>query len=314
MENKSNNMAMKIINHDVYNLDKFDGSNFIYWKDKMCFLLTVLNVMYVLDPKGHILGTLTDRLYDLYTHIQSPKEIWEALEHKYTTEKRGTDKFLMFKYYEFTMFDNKSILDQVDELLVLVSKVHELKIIISNPLIVGAIMAKLPQTWNNYRKKLLHMVEDISLENLQKSIQIEEETRNRDKSDPSKDSSKVHTVEAGSKYKKNFRVKNDKGKFKKNKSNNKQKNANGNCFHCGKPGHYIRDCRHRKCSEQNVNKTNDANMVEESGVNIVAMVSMMHIVMIIELNMAVGITSSGWWLDSGATIHVCNDKHTIQDI
>ncbi|KAM2178896.1 hypothetical protein ACFX1R_033922 [Malus domestica] len=125
----------------------------------MRFMLTVLNVIYVLDPKlepirepsdkdsdnivvdrkkreedelvcrGHILGTLSDRLYDMYAHIQSPKEIWEALEHKYTTEKR-----------------------------------------------VGAIMAKLPQTWNNYRKKLLHMVEDISLENLQKGIQIEEET------------------------------------------------------------------------------------------------------------------------------------------
>ena len=116
------------------------------------------------------------------------------------------------------MFYNKPILDQVHELLVLVSKLRELKIIIPNPLVVGAIMAKLPQTWNNYRKKLLHMVEDISL---QKNIQIEEETQNRDKSVPSKDSSKVHIVETGSKYKKNFKVKNDKGKFKKNKSNNK---------------------------------------------------------------------------------------------
>ncbi|KAK0599690.1 hypothetical protein LWI29_007694 [Acer saccharum] len=70
----------------------------------------------------------------------------------------------------------------------------------------------------------------------------------------------------------------------------------------------LTDRLHRKFSEQNVNKTNDANMVEELGVDIVAMVSMMHIGMITELNMAVGITSSGWWLDSGATIHVCNDK------
>ncbi|KAI9175151.1 hypothetical protein LWI28_028175 [Acer negundo] len=71
---------------------------------------------------------------------------------------------------------------------------------------IGAIVAKLPQTWNNYRKKLLHMVEDISLENFQKSIQIEEETRNHDKSVLSQDSSKVHVVEAGSKYKKNFKI------------------------------------------------------------------------------------------------------------
>ena len=174
MENKSDNMALKIINQDVYKLNKFDGSNFTRWKDKMCFMLTVLNVIYVLDSKlkhirepsdkdtnkiivnrkkheedelvcrGHILGTLSDHLYDMYAHIQYPKENWEALEHKYTAEKRGTDKFLMFKYYKFTMFDNKPILDQVHELLILVSKLCELKIVILDPMIIGAIMAKYP--------------------------------------------------------------------------------------------------------------------------------------------------------------------------
>ncbi|KAM1613448.1 hypothetical protein EV1_001893 [Malus domestica] len=238
-------------------------SNFTRWKDKMCFMLTILNVIYVLDPKlepihepsdkgldkivvdrkkreedelvcqGHILDTLSDCLYDMYAHIQSLKEIWEACELKYTTEKRGTDKFLMFKYYEFAMFDNKPILDQVHELLVLVSKLRELKIVIPDPMIVDAIMVKLPQTWNNYRKKLLHMVEDISLEDLQKGIQIEEKTRNRDKNFANQDSSKVHIVKRN-KYKKNFKVKIDKRKFKKTNFNNNQKNANGVYYHCGK--------------------------------------------------------------------------------
>lgn len=337
MENKSGNMSVSVLNQDVYKLDKFDGTNFTRWKDKMRFMLTVLNVLYVLDPelqplpkpsdedtdkiiadrkkreedelicRGHILGTLTDRLYDLYANIQSPREIWEALEHKYTTEKKGTDKFLMFRFYEFTLFDNKPILDQVHELLVLVSKLRELKIIIPDPMIVGAIMHKLPQTWNNYRKKLLHMVEDMSLEKLQKSIQIEEETRNRDKSFSSQNFSKVHNVEA-SKYQKNFKVKNDKGKFKRANYSNKQKNVDGACFHCGKKGHYIRNCRHRKSSEQIANKTNGANMVEDIGSDIVAMISMMDIGMLTEINMASAINSSDWWYDSGATVHVCNDK------
>ncbi|VVA38609.1 PREDICTED: Retrovirus-related Pol poly from transposon TNT 1-94, partial [Prunus dulcis] len=90
----------------------------------------------------------------------------------------------------------------------------------------------------------------------------------------------------GSKYKKNFKVKNDKGKFKKASSNNKSKNANEGCYHCGKKGRYIRDCRHRKASEKYANKTNDANMVEEYGVDIVAVLSMMHIGTITEVNMA----------------------------
>ena len=50
-------------------------------------------------------------------------------------------------------------------------------------------------------------------------------------------------------------------------------------------------------------------MVENLGIdNLVAMVSMRHIGMITELNMAVAKKSSVWWLDSRATIYVCNDK------
>jgi hypothetical protein len=76
-------------------LDRFDGTNYTRWQDKMTFLLTSLKVHYVLDPdltpfpeptkndseevkkermkrkedellcRGHILNTLSDRLYDL---------------------------------------------------------------------------------------------------------------------------------------------------------------------------------------------------------------------------------------------------------
>ncbi|PKI45056.1 hypothetical protein CRG98_034557 [Punica granatum] len=91
----------------------------------MLFLLTVLNVVYVLNPNlqpledpapdatpeeiakvaelkkkreedkftchGHILNTLSDRLYDLYMSMQSPMEIWKALEEKYNTERQKKD-------------------------------------------------------------------------------------------------------------------------------------------------------------------------------------------------------------------------------
>ena len=43
-------MAYKMMNQDFVKLDKFDGSNFIRWQDKMKFLLTALKIFYVLDP------------------------------------------------------------------------------------------------------------------------------------------------------------------------------------------------------------------------------------------------------------------------
>ena len=177
-------------------LDRFDGTNFTRWKEKLFFLLTVLKIAYVLDPnlealpepteddsdevkkarkkheddevmcRGYILNTLSDRLYDLYNSMESPVEIWNALEYKYKTEKEGTDKFLILKFLEFVMVDTKSVLDQIHELQVIVTKLRDLKMEISETFLVGAIIAKLPQSSNSYQKKLFHRRDNLTLEEL----------------------------------------------------------------------------------------------------------------------------------------------------
>ena len=143
MERTSDVSALKMLNHELVKLDCFHGTNFSRWKDKMKFLLTALKLFYVLDPnlmlfpptsdedtneikaqrkkreedelicRGHILNTLSDRLYDLYTSMKLSKEIWNALEAKYKTEKVGTNKFIIQKYFDYKMLDNVSVLDQV---------------------------------------------------------------------------------------------------------------------------------------------------------------------------------------------------------
>ena len=177
-------------------LDKFDGSNFIRWQDKIKFLLTALKIFYVLDSnlqpilnptpedtkqlkqqrikreedelvcRGHVLNTLSDRLYDLFTTMSSPKEIWKVLKTKYKTEKQGTDKFIIQKYFDFKMLNNVSMLDQMHELQILVHKLNDLSIKISKLFQVRAIIAKLPPSWNNYRKKLMHMAKELTLEQI----------------------------------------------------------------------------------------------------------------------------------------------------
>ena len=147
-----------MLNYKLVKLECFDGTNFFRWKDKMKILFTALRLFYILDPKlmpfltasdedtdeimaqrkkweedklickGHIFNTLSDCLYDLYNSIKSPKEIWNALEAKYKTEKIGTDKFIIQKYFDYKMLDNISILDQVHELQILVNKLHDLSI------------------------------------------------------------------------------------------------------------------------------------------------------------------------------------------
>lgn len=77
------------------------------------------------------------------------------------------------------MFDNISVMDQMHELQALVSKLKDLKVEVPESLQVGAIIAKLPPIWNGYRN-LLHTIEDVSLEQIQQNLHIEEETRVQD--------------------------------------------------------------------------------------------------------------------------------------
>ena len=153
----------------------------------------------------------------------SAREIWNALEFKYKAEGEGTKKFLISKYFDFKIVDAKPILPQVHELQVIVNQLRAEKIDLPEPFQVSAIIAKLPPTWRGYRKKILHDSKEFSLEEIQKHLRIEEESRVRDKNENSYDGiSKANVVNKpiqtnkGNKFKGKFpSPKKDQGKFKK---------------------------------------------------------------------------------------------------
>nr|GEW03019.1 zinc finger, CCHC-type [Tanacetum cinerariifolium] len=103
-------------------LDKFEGHDFRRWQNKMHFLLTMLKVVYVLTTampelledaiveairirekwenddyicRGHILNGMSDSLFDVYTNVESAKELWDSLESKYMAEDSSNKKFLV---------------------------------------------------------------------------------------------------------------------------------------------------------------------------------------------------------------------------
>jgi hypothetical protein len=191
-------------------LDRFDGTNYTRWMDKMIFLLTSLKIFYILDPnlsilpepqedesatikiarvkreedevicQGHILNTLTSRLYDIFSKLKSPKEIWAVLETHYKQEKSGSDRFIALKFFEYEITDNKAIMDQVHEIQMLKSKLSDLDIKVPDSLQVGAVLSKLPPSWNEYRKKMLHSTDNYTFDQFQTHLQIEVQSHMRE--------------------------------------------------------------------------------------------------------------------------------------
>nr|GEZ97572.1 hypothetical protein [Tanacetum cinerariifolium] len=177
------------------------------------------------------------------------------------------------------MEDNVSILDQVHEFLILVSKPKNL-IEIPKKLLVGAIITKVPSSWHNYRKKLMHTSENFTWDQIQKHLRIKEETHIHEKNLNGASSSKVNYVDSEKNNKGND--KNKKGTWNSSKDNKKDK----------KP----------------LSEDESANAVKQvDTTKITAMVFEMNIRMIHELHMANVITND-WWYDSGTTTHVCNNR------
>ena len=99
-----------------------------------------------------------------------------------------------------------------------------------------------------------------------------------------------------------------------NPSNNSNNKQNKTYYNCGKKGHFKHECKNKKQKKDDHKVPNKANMVEEN-FDIVAMVSNLHISMISELNMADAKSkSSDSWYDTGATIHVCNNKSHFKSL
>nr|GEW30939.1 hypothetical protein [Tanacetum cinerariifolium] len=164
------------------------------------------------------------------------REIWNSLDEKYTAKKEGADKFITSKFFEFAMEDNVSVLDQVHEFLILVSKFKNFNIEIPEKLLVGAIITKLPSSWHNYRKKLMHTSEDFTLDRIQKHLRIKEETCIREKNLNGASSSKVNYVDSGKNNKGNDKKR--KGTWNSSKDNNKDKKSLSDvvCCNCGEKG------------------------------------------------------------------------------
>ncbi|XP_048131601.1 uncharacterized protein LOC125314156 [Rhodamnia argentea] len=302
--------------------EKFNGSNFKRWQQKMLFYLTTLNLARFLTeeaPKlsegqtdkqafnaveawkhsdflcrNYVMNGLHDSLYNVYCAIKTAKELWESLDRKYKTEDAGAKKFVVGRFLDYKMVDSKTVIDQVQEIQVILHEIQAEGMILSETFQVASIIEKLPPGWKDFKNYLKHKRKEMNLEELIVRLRIEEDNRGSERRGFNPTTAKANVVEHrhGPKNKKIAKPKlGPKGGVSKNK-------FQGKCFNRGKMGHRFVDCRFPKKKSYETNMVNDIAQ-DVSDINLSAMVS--------EVNL-VGSNPKEWWIDTGATRHVCSNK------
>nr|ABF93649.1 retrotransposon protein, putative, Ty1-copia subclass [Oryza sativa Japonica Group] len=251
----------------------FDGSNYKRWKARALLWLTAMQCFYVsrgkrseppLSPeeeakfeasdclfRGALISVLADNIVDVYMHMPSGKDMWDALEAKFGVSDAGSELYVMEQFYDYKMVDDRSVVEQAHEIQMLAKELEN----------------------NNC---------------------VEEKARAKDvrgkKVEGGSSANMVQKKNPHASYN-NMKVKPDvKPKAATNFKKKGKGKAKGDCFVCGKSGHWAKDCPERKDRKS-------ANMVISEGGGTSGYGKILPTVLSV-------FHSPDWWVDTSANIHV----------
>ncbi|KAD4888352.1 hypothetical protein E3N88_20425 [Mikania micrantha] len=320
----ANKNSTKEMTSKIDKLEKFEGQDFRRWQKKMHFLLTTLKVVYVLSTPipeiledgnleqirkrskwendnyiclGHILNGMCDALFDIYQNVETAKVLWDTLEAKYMAEDSSSKKFLVSNFINYKMVDSRSVMEQYNKLLRILGQFTQHDMKMDKSIQVSSIIDKLPPSWKDYKHNLKHQKGELTLVELGSHFRIEESLRGFEKTWVNDDKkpvgpSFVNLVEEGGSSKNNQKLK-GKRKFQ--------------------VGHFKKDChvgKHNK--EAGPSGSKDPN--KQQGQNLVQIYnSVLNYVSLISEACYVQDDDIAWWVDLGATSHVCKDLRWFKD-
>ncbi|KAA0036921.1 ty1-copia retrotransposon protein [Cucumis melo var. makuwa] len=216
-------------------------------------------------------------------------------------------KYVVGKWLQFQMTDDKPVVEQIHEYENLVANVLSEGMKMCKILQENVLLEKFPPSWNDYRNHLKHKKKDLKLPKLISHMRTEEANRLKDKL-ASQNLNSVNANLVESSFVNRDRTKQEKGHKGKNSEKRQFKTTGGQikkkklvCYVCGKEGHKSYQCNQRK-GRPSQKPTPQANLAEQDSEIIAA---------IVEANLIENKTD--WILDTGASRHFCTNRELLHD-
>lgn len=101
--------------------------------------------------KNHILNTLDNTQYNMYSSIKSVKALLKTLDKNFKVEIISMEKFKVDKFSDFKMVDSRIIMSQVQEFQITLHDTYAKEMLISESFQVTAIIEKFSLSWKEFK-------------------------------------------------------------------------------------------------------------------------------------------------------------------
>ena len=232
---------------------------------------------------AHIVLSVDPTLLYLLGDPEDPVIVWKKLSDQFQKKSWANKLQLRRRLYSLRLRDGESVQEHIRKL----TELFEELAVIGDPMKeedqVVHLLASLPDSFNVLVTALESNADVPKMEVVTERL-LHEERKQQDKRSSSP--SKALSV---SRQKKGPR-----------------------CFHCGKPGHFRRDCRQLK-AENEKSKLHKGNKSGKNQASIGQHSRCESDVLVVEQALQAG-AAENWIVDSGATCHMCHDKKLFSEL
>ena len=295
-------------------IEKFDGTDFAYWRMQIEDYLYGRKLHLPLlgtKPESmkaeewalldrQVLGVIRLTLSRSVAHNvvkeKTTADLMKALSGMYEKPSANNKVHLMKKLFNLKMAENASVAQHLNEFNTITNQLSSVEIDFDDEIRALIVLASLPNSWEAMRMAVSNSTGKEKLKyNDIRDLILAEEIRRRDAGETSGSGSALNLETRG---RGNNRNSNQGRSNSRNSNRNRSKSRSGQqvqCWNCGKTGHFKRQCK----SPKKKNEDDSANAVTEEVQD--------------ALLLAVDSPLDDWVLDSGASFHTTPHREIIQN-